>query len=33
MEAYGTAEAIYYNNYRDNMKNVDEISVMYSIIH
>ncbi|WP_342270029.1 tetratricopeptide repeat protein [Rickettsia endosymbiont of Orchestes rusci] len=27
--SYATAENIYWNNYRDNMKNVDEISIMY----
>lgn len=27
--AYATAENIYWNNYRENMKNVDEISIMY----
>ncbi|MCC8376988.1 MAG: tetratricopeptide repeat protein [Rickettsia endosymbiont of Graphium doson] len=29
VEAYSTAENIYWNNYRENMKNVDEISIMY----
>ncbi|WP_231278385.1 tetratricopeptide repeat protein [Rickettsia bellii] len=27
--AYATAENIYWNNYRENMKNVDAISIMY----
>ncbi|WP_341788350.1 MULTISPECIES: tetratricopeptide repeat protein [unclassified Rickettsia] len=29
VEAYSTAENIYWNNYGENMKNVDEISIMY----
>ncbi|HJD62719.1 MAG TPA: hypothetical protein LFW14_04025 [Rickettsia endosymbiont of Degeeriella rufa] len=29
VEAYSTAENIYWNNYRENMKSVDERSIMY----
>ncbi|MGI4752995.1 MAG: hypothetical protein ACRYE8_04660 [Janthinobacterium lividum] len=29
VEAYSTAENIYWNNYKENMKNVDEINNMY----
>ncbi|WP_341790510.1 hypothetical protein [Rickettsia endosymbiont of Polydrusus tereticollis] len=29
VKSYATAENIYWNNYRENMKNVDEISIMY----
>ncbi|WP_342278545.1 hypothetical protein [Candidatus Tisiphia endosymbiont of Myopa tessellatipennis] len=28
-ESYASAEVLYYNNYRDNMKNVDEVSYLY----
>ncbi|WP_341751193.1 tetratricopeptide repeat protein [Candidatus Tisiphia endosymbiont of Piscicola geometra] len=28
-ESYASAEVLYYNNYRDNMKNIDEVSYLY----